>query len=26
VGVNGRLEAGKGWTAGGAGGRVAVFF
>jgi len=26
VGVNGRLEAGKGWTAGGAGARVAVFF
>jgi hypothetical protein len=26
VGVSGRLEAGKGWTAGGAGARVAVFF
>jgi hypothetical protein len=26
VGVNGRFEAGNGWTAGGAGARVAVFF
>jgi hypothetical protein len=26
VGVNGRLEVGAGWTTGGAGGRVAVYF